>query len=190
MKRIVLILGILVFLSHGVGKYKTFLTTEISQGRILRLPILLAAEISCQAQAEVNPGIDEAVRDIFGSLAVFTQEGHIFEKQEIKVFSITQNNHPLGWLGLLDEMGKVKPITFLVAIDNALKIKEVRVLVYRDIFGDQIRRKSFLRQFQGKTIKNRLVIGWDIDAVTGATISSQSAAIAAKKALGVVEKLK
>ena len=91
---------------------------------------------------------------------------------------------------MLDEMGKVKPITFLVGIDAQGKVAGASVLEYRDIFGSEIRRRSFLRQFQGKSLKDKIRIGKDIDAVTSATISSEAAASAVRKALNVVAEIK
>ena len=96
----------------------------------------------------------------------------------------------MGWAVVVDEMGKNKPITFLVGIDIQGKVLEVRVLEYRDMFGSEIKRRSFLRQFQGKSLKDPLAVGRDIDAVTQATISSQAAATAVKKSLEIIQQIK
>jgi Flp pilus assembly pilin Flp len=37
---------------YGIGKYKTFLTTETSQGRVLSPPTKLADEVSCNKRAQ------------------------------------------------------------------------------------------------------------------------------------------
>mgnify|MGYP001611793881 FL=1 len=87
-------------------------------------------------------------------------------------------------------MGKIKPITFLIGIDAKGEVVAVCVLEYRDLFGSEIRRRSFLKQFHNKSLKDSLTIGRDIDAVTQATISSRAASSAVKKSLQIIEELR
>lgn len=48
-----------------------------------------------------------------------------------------------------------------------------------------IHKKGFLKQFKGKTHKDALTVGSDIDGVTGATYSSEATATATRKALSL-----
>jgi Na+-translocating ferredoxin:NAD+ oxidoreductase RnfG subunit len=146
---------------------------------VLSFPILSIAEVYISA--------DEATRKLFPSLEHYETKQHIFEGQPFEVFTVYNGDKIMGWAVIADEMGKIKPITFLVGIDDKYRILGVFVLEYRDLFGSEIKRKSFLRQFIGKSIDDTLGIGKDIDAVTGATISSHAATEMVKKSLRIVE---
>lgn len=91
----------------------------------------------------------------------------------------------VGMIFLLDVIGQSEPITFAVAVTRSGSIQGVRVMVYREAHGEQIEAKRFHAQFVGKSAKDTLALGKDIDAISGATISSRSETIAVKKTLGL-----
>ncbi len=95
-------------------------------------------------------------------------------------------SHDMGWALVLDEIGLHEPITHLVKIDDDGTIADVRILVFRETRGDAIKRPRFLQQFRGKTGRDRLTVGRDIDAVTGATYSSKAITRGVRKALALV----
>lgn len=140
--------------------------------------------------AEVYLSAEEATKNVFPTLEKYDTESRIVDNQEFKIFTVFAHDKIMGWSVVLEEMGKIKPITFLVGIDDQGKILRVYVLEYRDLFGSEIKRRSFLRQFQGKSLKDYLVVGRDIDAVTSATISSHAAASAARNSLTVIEEMR
>jgi len=88
---------------------------------------------------------------------------------------------------LLNVVGKEQPITFLVAVGADGTVRGVEVLVYRESEGSEIRSGRFIRQFVGKTLAAPLKLGRDIEAISGATLSSRSTAYAVKKSLALVD---
>jgi electron transport complex protein RnfG len=62
-------------------------------------------------------------------------------------------------------------------------------MVYREPRGDEVRDARFRKQFEGKTAQDPLRLDRDIDAVSGATISSASTAVAVRRAAVLVEEL-
>ena len=158
--------------------------------KIITLVLTIVVFLFLSVWAESYPQAEEAIKNIFPTFQDYKAETHILDNQELKVFTILSDKQILGWAVILDEMGKIKPITFLVGIDIKSKVLGVYVLEYRDMFGSEIKRRSFLRQFQGKTLRHPLTVGRDIDAVSGATISSQAATSAVKKSLKIIEKFK
>ena len=56
--------------------------------------------------------------------------------------------------------------------------------------GEAIQEKRFRRQFVGKRSKDPITLDKDIDAISGATISSRSATFAARKGLLLAEVLR
>ncbi|MFQ5951951.1 MAG: FMN-binding protein [Candidatus Omnitrophota bacterium] len=89
---------------------------------------------------------------------------------------------------VLDETGKHGPITFAVIIGKDGKIEDMSILKSNEVRGSKIGRKRFLKQFVGKSLKDPLRLRKDIDAITGATISSKAAVKAAKNALIIWKK--
>lgn len=90
------------------------------------------------------------------------------------------------WLGsaLLDaELGKHQPFDYLVAMDPAGKVLAVELLVYREAYGGGVRSEHFRSQFKGRDGHAELQLGKDVDAVSGATISSKTFADGVAKAL-------
>lgn len=140
--------------------------------------------------AEVYISADEAIKQIFPGSQEYKVESRFLEAQEFKVYTVFKDNGVIGWAVVLDEKGKIKPITFLIGIDAKGKVLEVYVLEFRDLFGSEIKRRSFLRQFHFKSLDDPIAIGRDIDAVTQATISSQAASSAVRKSLKLIEKLR
>jgi Na+-translocating ferredoxin:NAD+ oxidoreductase subunit G len=82
-----------------------------------------------------------------------------------------------------DEIGKHRPITYLVALDRSQSIVSVEMLTYREAHGLEARSPRFTRQFKGKGSSASLVVGQDLDAISGATLSCRTLAFGAAKAL-------
>jgi Na+-translocating ferredoxin:NAD+ oxidoreductase RnfG subunit len=93
----------------------------------------------------------------------------------------------LGVIFLLDVIGQSEPITFAVAINSDGVVQDVRVMVYREPHGAEIEASRFHKQFIGKALKDPITLGKDVDAISGATISSRSEAFAVKKSLGLAD---
>jgi hypothetical protein len=111
----------------------------------------------------------------------------------LEVFSAPSGEGParlLGHVFVIDVVGQSLPITFAVGVRSDGTLQDVQVMVYRETHGDEIRERRFRAQFTGKSLASPLVVGKDIDAITGATISSRSASYAARKALALAEILR
>lgn len=70
---------------------------------------------------------------------------------------------------ILEDIGKEFPITAGYVVDHGA-IDAVRVLIYREARGDEVRYPGFTRQFKGAQLKDD---GLDtpIDGISGATLS-------------------
>jgi hypothetical protein len=76
---------------------------------------------------------------------------------------------------ILDEApGKTESFIYAIYLNEDLSIKDVDVLVYRELYGGEIDDISFRRQFSGIQEPERIIYGRSIHGVTGATISSRS----------------
>ena len=70
-----------------------------------------------------------------------------------KVIDKTSKN-PLGILETTSTKGKFDKFDFMVLYNMDKTINKVRVLIYREDHGGEIGSKRWLRQFEGKSIKN------------------------------------
>jgi Na+-translocating ferredoxin:NAD+ oxidoreductase RnfG subunit len=108
---------------------------------------------------------------------------------EYVVFVATTGEHVDGYAIIDDEKGQHEQITFAVKLSPAGVVERHEVMVYRESYGEEITDPRFRKQFVGKTAKDPVRAGQDIDVVTGATISSRSMTLGVRRALVLVEEL-
>ena len=70
-------------------------------------------------------------------------------------------------------MSRSGPFTIRVLLDPRLYVKQAKVILYPGKRGREVCSPVFTRQFNGKGPKDPLQLGKDIDAISGATISSR-----------------
>ena len=73
-------------------------------------------------------------------------------------------------LWVLEEIGKSKPITVGIIIENN-KIKKLKVLVFRETRGWEVRHPFFINQFTNITLDDNKKLTQTIDGISGATLS-------------------
>lgn len=79
----------------------------------------------------------------------------------------------LGYIVDRQVVSRSGPFQIRIVVDREFRVVNARVLEYPGRRGGQVRQPSFTRQFQGKGLGDPIRLGEDIDAVTGATISSR-----------------
>jgi hypothetical protein len=95
----------------------------------------------------------------------------------------------LGYAVIGEEVGKYRPITFMVGTDTALAVRGVEILVYRESRGGEVRHTRFLRQYRGKTNDDPVRTNRDILNVAGATLSVTALNHGVKRVLAVLSLL-
>lgn len=71
---------------------------------------------------------------------------------------------------VLEEIGKVKPITVGIVVKQGL-VEDVRILIYRESHGSEVRHSFFTEQFRGAGTDTRGRLTKNIDGIAGATLS-------------------
>ena len=91
--------------------------------------------------------------------------GHPYAKLRVKYWRL---NERTAWI--LEEIGKEKPITTGFVIDTD-RIERMKVLVFRETRGWEVKYPFFTRQFNGLRLKGEDGLDGNIDGITGATLS-------------------
>jgi len=165
-----------------------------------RLALLLALCATPLAALERLHTVAQALQAAYPTATHFDDTQRALSDAQARWLEQARHRHALGpsvhwiralnaqgqWLGnaLLDaELGKHQPMDYLVAMDPAGKVLDVELLVYREAYGGGVRSEHFRGQFVGKDRAAALRLGQDLDAVSGATISSRTFADGVAKAL-------
>jgi Na+-translocating ferredoxin:NAD+ oxidoreductase RnfG subunit len=99
------------------------------------------------------------------------------------VLRISRADTVVGFAQVRNVKGKDQPITFLVAVDPAGRLRDVDILVYREPYGGEVAYEAWRKQFRGKGPDAPLVVGRDIQGISGATISVNAVTAGVRRAV-------
>ena len=147
---------------------------------VICLALLAAALLALgSARAEVIQDPDAFVGEIFGGRPA---PKVLWLTRDIQAEATAILEHPPAqlrqryWsdarrsLWILEEIGKEEPITAGFVVADG-RIEHVRVLVYRESRGGEVREPAFVKQFQGAKLAKSNRLDRDIDGIVGATLS-------------------
>ena len=83
---------------------------------------------------------------------------------------------------VLEEVGKEEPITTGIIVNQG-RIETVKILIYRESRGDEVRYPAFTGQFKGAALTANQELDRTIDGISGATLSSHALTRLARLAL-------
>ncbi len=89
----------------------------------------------------------------------------------------------VGRLVMVDQEGKEGPMRLAFVMDEAGNIKDVAVASYVEERGKPVKERFFLDQFRDIAAGDKIEVGVDIQAVTGATSSSMAVCEAARRTI-------
>ncbi len=95
------------------------------------------------------------------------------QAHDIRVGRITNDTRLLGYCAETQVVSRSGPFTIRVLLDTQLSVKQAAVVSYPGAIGRGVCRQAFTRQFTGKGPSDPLELGSDIEAMSGATISSR-----------------
>ena len=134
----------------------------------------------------VVPATQDLRARVRGLLAPMTPS--VWEEAYV-TFTARRGDDVVGYALIVEEIGKHRPITFVVGVRTDGHVNAVAVMAYREAYGGEIRNKRFLSQYPGKAPHSRLQTYGDIQNVAGATLSVDAANRAVKKALALAQVL-
>ena len=172
--------------------------------RVVGAALLLAVGSTVWAQEGVFLTEEQAPRAVFAEADAFARqvvtaspeirarmrvllaptEPSIWEEEYV-AFKATHGDTLLGYAIVVEEIGKHRPITFVVGVRPDGSVSDVAVMAYREAYGGEVRSKRFLTQYHDKKTASGLQTYTDIQNIAGATLSVDAASRAVKKALAL-----
>ena len=123
--------------------------------------------------------LQQRIIDLLGRPPSFWEESY-------RIVTITRADAVAGFVVVVEEIGKHRPITFAVGVRQDGKVRDMAVLAYREAYGGEIKDKRFLSQYRDKGLGDLLLPYRDIRNISGATLSVQATGRAARKAIAVL----
>ena len=152
--------------------------------------VFLSAE---EAPRQLYPGSSGATeRTIDGTTAFRTEVRARLDRPpsmweaSYRIFTARKDDQVLGFVVVVEEIGKHRPITYAVAVDPDGSVHDVAVLAYREPYGGEVKERRFLKQYVGKKATAPLLPYRDIQNISGATLSVEATGRAVKKAVAVL----
>jgi len=127
-------------------------------------------------------GVDAAL-----NTAVQAKLGRALPKPEYVIYVAKRGQETVGYAVFDEERGEHELIDFATFFDAQGVIVRSEVVAYREAYGSEIRRETFRQQFLGRSAKSGFKVGQDIDAISGATLSSESMSRALQRAAVLVD---
>jgi hypothetical protein len=105
------------------------------------------------------------------------------------VYRAFRDDAVAGHAFLVEEIGKHRPIDFVVGLRPDGAVEDVAVMAYREAYGGEIGSRRFLGQYRGKGPRDGLKPYRDVQNVAGATLSVEAASRAVRKAQAIAAAL-
>lgn len=113
--------------------------------------------------------------------------GWKFPEESFEVYIGESGTQIDGYAVVQNTIGKHKPMTYMVGVDNEGSVSNVELLVFRESRGSEVRKKRFNAQYEGKTVLDPVRINKDITNITGATMSVRSMSAGIKRVLVLID---
>ena len=154
---------------------------------------MLANVPGCMNPATTGVLQIEAVHEIFPSATVISKMSISRDVQTSKrpgnhiISEIRNSSGLLGYCVESQVAGRSGPFKIRVFLDKQIVVKRAIVTSYPWERGRDVRRRAFRSQFEGKGPEDSIEIGKDIDAMTGATISSRAMSEGVREIIKLLE---
>ena len=108
-------------------------------------------------------------------------------KTQYTVYVATSHGKVDGYALFDEERGQHEMIGFATFFDAKGVVTRVEITAFREPHGDGVRADQFRQQFVGRTAHSGFSPDKDIDAISGATISSRSLCKGVRRAAALVQ---
>lgn len=113
--------------------------------------------------------------------------GWKFPEESFEVYIGETGTQIDGYAVVQNTIGKHKPMTYMVGVDNKGFVSDIELLVFREARGSEVRQKRFNAQYEGKSVLDPVRINKDIINISGATMSVRSMSAGIKRVLVLID---
>jgi len=113
--------------------------------------------------------------------------GWKFPEESFEVYIGETGSQIDGYAVVQNTIGKHKPMTYMVGVDNKGHVSDVELLTFREARGSEVRQKRFNAQYEGKSVLDPVRINKDIINISGATMSVRSMSAGIKRVLVLID---
>lgn len=143
-----------------------------------------------QAQKALFPGADsfaavELALNADQQRAISEAAGPQAAHGELRVWSAKRGDAVIGHVIIDNVVGREELITYAVGVGADGKLLPVEILDYRESHGGEIRNRSWLAQFAGKSAESQLQMRTDIKNIAGATLSCEHVTAGVRRILAL-----
>ena len=174
-------------------KESALLIFFINAAFALSLLTIVSSCNSTGAAVERKAGLfDEFFQSATATNEILLSE-EILTQVNLRKPKVSEIKGPAGILGYSVESEVVSrsgPFGIRVLLDWQFYVKQASVISYPGQRGRDVQKHTFTRQFEGKGISDPIEVGRDIDAITGATISSRVMTDGVRESISLVKILK
>jgi len=136
------------------------------------------AEVA-ERTVDATPALRQRVRELLGRPPSLWEPAY-------RIFTVSRAAARLGFVVIVEEIGKHRPITYAVAVEPNGTVHDLAVLAYREAYGGEVKERRFLRQYAGKNLSAPMLPYRDVVNISGATLSVEATGRAARKAIAVL----
>lgn len=140
---------------------------------------LFPSSRSLAAQTAAPAKVAASLRRVFGPVS----RVDTLAIDSAQVLRVWDGDSLLGFARVRNVKGKDQPITYLVAVDSTLRLRDVDILVYREAYGGEVAYDAWRKQFRGRGADDPLEVGRDIRSISGATISVNAVTLGVRRTL-------
>jgi transcriptional regulator of nitric oxide reductase len=160
--------------------------------------------LSLPAGAKVFHSQKAALELVFPSADRIDSETHILSSPEVEaiedlsksrletrlvtIHTAWEGDKILGYAHIESHTVRTKPEGFMVVLSIEGKVKEVKILAFWEPL-DYLPTKRWYTQFAGMGRQDRVRVGRDVDAISGATLSARAASAGVRRMLAYYQVL-
>jgi len=151
--------------------------------------IATAFSFSFSLPNSVQKKVDKELANLWPEASIVLLEDEISSEKRkaalaigiTSIYKLYEEGELKGYMVYLKVPSKFDYFDLGIFYDLDLKIKSMKVLVYREDHGGEVGSKRWLKQFIGKGVEDPLMLNEDIQGISGATISCEAATIGARE---------
>ncbi len=162
-----------------------FKNTKVYPIIILTIVVLVSVTVLIFLNTLTSPVVEAQKRKEINNQLQNIYSGMTDSELEDEIYYILKEDETIGYAFIAKGNGYGGEITIMVGLDKNLEVKDVSIMSHSETpgLGSRVTEESFTDDFKGLKIENIALNknGGEIDAISGATISSEAVVSAVRE---------